>query len=148
MRLRAQAGRVIGRPYEDLVARILELTDGRGADVICNHMAGDSLRRDLAMLAPFGLLVSYGALHGLPESDLFLDMRAQVSRCPAVRCFTMHSFDHRAELRDRCTDKILQLFIQGKIDPVLGPQFPLTEAAAAHRALEARSIIGKIVLKT
>jgi NADPH:quinone reductase-like Zn-dependent oxidoreductase len=58
----------------------------------------------------------------------------------------MHSFDHATELRDRCTDKVLRLFREKKIAPVLGPQFRLTDAAEAHRALEARGVIGKIVL--
>jgi NADPH2:quinone reductase len=132
---------------EDVVSRVRELTGGRGADLACNHMAGDTLKRDLTMLAPFGLLVSYGALNGLPQGDLFRDMRAVVAACPAVRCFTMHSFDHAAHLRDRATDKVLRLFADKKIDPVLGPVFPLTEAQAAHRALEARGVMGKIILK-
>jgi NADPH2:quinone reductase len=145
--VRSLGAQAVDHTREDVVARVLELTRGRGADVICNHMAGDTLKRDLTMLAPFGLLVSYGALHGLPEGDLFRDMRSNVAHCPAVRCFTMHSFDHAASLRDRCTDKVLRLFAEKKITPVLGPAFPLAEAAQAHRALEARGVIGKIVLK-
>jgi NADPH:quinone reductase len=145
--VRSLGGQAVDHTREDVVARVLELTDGRGADVICNHMAGETLKRDLKMLAPFGLLVSYGALHGLPGGDLFRDMRTRVARCPAVRCFTMHSFDHAAELRDRCTAKVLRLFAEKKIAPVLGPMFPLAKAADAHRALDARGVIGKIVLK-
>jgi NADPH2:quinone reductase len=137
----------IDHTREDIVARVRELSGGRGADVICNHMAGDTLKRDLTMLAPFGLLVSYGALLGLPQSDLFRDMRAVVAACPAVRCFTMHSFDHAAHLRDRATEKVLKLLAEKRIDPVLGPSFALTDAQAAHRALEARGVMGKIILK-
>ena len=59
----------------------------------------------------------------------------------------MHSFDRATDLRDRCTDQVLRLFAEKKIAPVLGPQFPLAQAAEAHRALEARDVIGKIVLK-
>jgi NADPH2:quinone reductase len=145
--VRSLGAQAVDHTREDIAARVLALTDGRGADVICNHMAGETLKADLPMLAPFGLLVSYGALHGLPQGDLFRDMRAHVARCPAVRCFTMHSFDHATDLRDRCTDKVLRLFAENKIAPVLGPQFPLTQGADAHRALEAREVIGKIVLR-
>jgi len=143
----ARGAEAIDHTREDIIARVRELTGGRGADLICNHMAGDTLKHDLTMLAPFGLLVSYGALNGLPQGDLFRDMRAVVAQCPAVRCFTMHSFDHAAHLRDRATDKVLKLFAEKKIDPVLGPSFPLAEAQAAHRALEARGVMGKIILK-
>lgn len=145
--VRSLGAQAVDHTREDVVGRVLELSGGRGADVICNHMAGETLKRDLQMLAPFGLLVSYGALHGLPEGDLFRDMRANVARCPAVRCFTMHSFDHAPDLRDRCTDKVLRLFAEKKIAPVLGPVFQLAQAADAHRALEAREVIGKIVLR-
>lgn len=143
----ARGAEPIDHTREDIVARVRELTGGKGADLVCNHMAGDTLKRDLTMLAPFGLLVSYGALNGLPQSDLFRDMRAVVAACPAVRCFTMHAFDHAAHLRDRATDKVVKLFAEKKIDPVLGPAFPLAEAQAAHRALEARGVMGKIILK-
>jgi NADPH:quinone reductase len=145
--VRRQSAQPVDHFREDVVRRVLELTDGRGVDLICNHMAGDTFTSDLKMLAPFGLLVSYGALRGLPKSDLFGNMRANIDRCPAVRCFTMHAFDHAPELRDRCTAKVLQLFAEGKIAPVLGQQFSLADVAAAHRALEARNVIGKIVLR-
>lgn len=131
-------------PVDDAV---MAATQGRGADLICNHMAGDSFASDLKMVAPFGMIVSYGALGGMPEQDLFRDMRANVGRCPAVRCFTMHAFDHMPALRDRCTEKVLQLFAENKVAPVLGPILPLAEAAQAHRLLEQRAVMGKILLK-
>jgi NADPH:quinone reductase len=144
--VRSLGVQAVDHTAEDVAARVLELTNGRGADVICNHMAGETLKSDLPMLAPFGVLVSYGALHGLPRGDLFREMRSHVARCPAIRCFTMHSLDHAADLRDRCTDQVLRWYRDGKIAPVLGAQFPLAKAADAHRALEARGVIGKIVL--
>jgi NADPH2:quinone reductase len=132
---------------ETVADRVLDLTGGRGADLICNHIAGNSFNADLKMIAPFGLIVSYGALGGLPAQDLFRDMRANIDRSPAVRCFTMHSFDELPALRDRCTDEVLRLFAEGKIAPHLGPILPLAEAAKAHAMLEQRGVIGKILLK-
>lgn len=126
---------------------VMAATQGRGADLICNHMAGNSFASDLKILAPFGMIVSYGALGGMPERDLFRDMRVNVVRCPAVRCFTMHAFDDRPALRDRCTEKVLKLFVENKIVPVLGPILQLAEAAQAHHLLEQRAVIGKILLK-
>lgn len=132
---------------ESVANRVLALTGGRGADLICNHLAGNSFKTDLTMVAPFGLIVSYGALGGMPEQDAFRDMRANIDRSPAIRCFTMHSFDDLPELRDRCTEKVLRLFAEGRIGPALGPILPLTEAAKAHTLLEQRGVIGKILLK-
>jgi NADPH2:quinone reductase len=145
--IRELGAEAVDHQREDVVTRVLELTGQRGADVVCNHMAGETLGRDLRMVAPFGVLVSYGALQGLPQSDLYREMRANVTRCPAVRCFTMHSFDHASDLRDRCTDKVLGLFLDGQIRPVLGRTFALAQVAEAHRALEERGVIGKLLLK-
>jgi NADPH2:quinone reductase len=130
-----------------VVDGVMEATRGHRADLICNHVAGSSFSSDLKMVAPFGTIVSYGALGGMPEHDMFRDMRANVDRCPAVRCFTMHAFDHIPALRDRCTLKVLELFAEKKIAPVIGPQLTLAEAAQAHRLLEQRAVIGKILLR-
>lgn len=137
----------INHATEAVADRVLALTGGRGADLICNHLAGNSFKTDLTMVAPFGLIVSYGALGGMPEQDVFRDMRTNIDRSPAIRCFTMHTFDDLPELRDRCTDKVLTLFAEKKISPALGPILPLTEAAKAHAMLEQRGVIGKILLK-
>lgn len=145
--IRKLGAEAVDHQREDVVARVLELSGQRGADVVCNHMAGDTLGRDLRMVAPFGVLVSYGALQGLPQSDLYRDMRANIEHCPAVRCFTMHSFDHARDLRDRCTDKVLGLFLGKKISPVLGRTYALAQVGEAHRALEDRAVIGKLLLK-
>jgi NADPH2:quinone reductase len=145
--IKALGATAINRNSGPVVDAVMALTQNRGADLICNHLAGNSFALDLKMLAPFGLVVSYGALGGLPEKDLFRDMRANIDRCPALRCFTMHAFDDRPDLRDACTEKVLTLFSEKKIAPVLGPNLPLGEAAQAHRMLEQRETIGKILLR-
>jgi len=145
--VRKLGAQAIDHSSEAVVERVNALTGGRGADLICNHLAGNSFKSDLKMIAPFGLIVSYGALGGMPEQDVFRDMRANIERSPAIRCFTMHAFDDMPALRDRCTDKVLTLFAEKKITPVLGPSLPLADAAQAHRLLEQRVVIGKILLR-
>jgi NADPH2:quinone reductase len=145
--VRSLGATAINRNSGPVIDAVMAITQGRGADLICNHLAGNSFKSDLQMLAPFGLIVSYGALGGMPDNDLFRDMRANIDRCPAVRCVTMHSFDDRPELRNACTEDVLTLFAQKKIAPVLGPSLPLGEAAQAHRLLEKREAIGKILLR-
>lgn len=145
--VRKLGARAINHTTEDVPARVRELTGGRGADLVCNHLAGNTFRNDMAMLAPFGLIVSYGALNGLPEQDVFRDMRKNIDACPGLRCFTMHAFDDHPDWRDRCTGSVMALFAGKKIAPVLGPVLPLSEAAQAHRLLEQRGVMGKIVLR-
>src|SRR5712692_5157338 len=52
---------------EDVVARVLEVTQGRGADLILDQIGGKNFGRNFAMLAPLGMVVSYGRLDGPPD---------------------------------------------------------------------------------
>jgi len=145
--VRSLGATAVGRNNAPVLEAVMAATQGHGADLVCNHMAGDSFALDLKMIAPFGVIISYGALDGMPKHDVFREMRTNVERCPAIRCFTMHVFDGMPDLRDRCTARVLQLFAEKKITPVLGPILPLREAIQAHRALEGRAVIGKILLR-
>jgi NADPH2:quinone reductase len=99
------------------------------------------------MIAPLGLIVSYGALGGMPETDLFKDMRANIDRSPALRCFTMHTSDEMPELRSAGMKKAIAFLVAGKIRPAISVRLPLRDAARAHEMLESRQAVGKIILK-
>ena len=64
-----------------------------------DHVAGKAFTDGLKMVAPLGMIVSYAVLGGVPEDDLFKAMRANIEASPAVRCFTMHTYDHMPEPR-------------------------------------------------
>jgi len=67
---------------EDLVARVLEVTQGRGADLILDPIGGKGLGRNFSMLAPLGMVVSYGRLDGPPDPDMLSAMRANSGKSP------------------------------------------------------------------
>jgi NADPH:quinone reductase len=145
---RAQgASQTVNYAQGDAVARVLDLTGGRGVDLILDHIVGRDFTGNLDMLAPMGLIVSFNALGGLPEKDLFKEMRAHLPRSPAVRCFTMHSFDHDPEARARVVRATLDLFAAGKVKPPVFARLKLSEAVRAHELLDARRVLGKIILK-
>jgi len=141
------ADHTINYARENAVARVLELTGGRGADLILDHIVGKDFTGNLDMLAPLGLIVSFNALGGLPEKDLFKEMRAHLPRSPAVRCFTMHSFDHDPVARRRVAQETLALFAAGKVKPPVFARLTLGEARRAHEMLDAREVLGKLILK-
>lgn len=145
---RAQgASHTINYAQESVVQCVLELTGGRGADLILDHIVGKDFTDNLDMLAPMGLIVSFNALGGLPEKDLFKEMRAHLPRSPAVRCFTMHSFDADPPARGRVAQATLALFAAGKMKPPVFARLKLSEARRAHEMLDAHSVLGKLVLK-
>jgi NADPH2:quinone reductase len=86
-------------------------------------------------------------LGGMPESDLFGEMRANLESSPAVRCFTMHTYDHMPEQRRAAMQAAIEMLASGKIDPAIAATLPLAEAYRAHDMIENRSAMGKIVLK-
>ena len=141
------ASHTINYGRDSVFGRLRALTNGRGVDLILDHIVGKDFTDNLKALAPFGLIVSFNALGGMPEKDLFREMRANLPLSPAVRCFTMHSFDHDPETRARIAARVVEFFAAGKVAPPVHTWLPLTEARRAHEMLDAREALGKIVLK-
>ena len=110
-------------------------------------MVGGSFTDTLKMLAPMGLIVSFNMLGGFPEKDLFREMRANLPLSPGVRCFTMHSYDRDPAGRRRIEIETLALIAKGAVKPVVFRRLPLAEVRRAHELLDAREVMGKLVLK-
>jgi len=142
-----KATHVIDHHSEKVVERVNAVTNGHGADIIFNHVAGKTFADDLKMIAPLGLIVNYAVLGGMPETDLFKDMRANINRSPALRCFTMHTSDELPELRSEGMKHAIEFLAAKKISPAIGARLPLAEAKRAHEMLETRNAMGKIILK-
>jgi NADPH:quinone reductase len=140
------AAHAINYRSESVVERVLSLTDGHGADILFDHVAGKAFTDGLKMIAPLGMIVSYAVLGGMPESDLYKEMRANIEKSPAVRCFTMHTYDHMEGPRREAMARAVELLGSGKAKPAVAARFPLAEARRAHDLIEARSATGKVVL--
>jgi NADPH2:quinone reductase len=132
---------------EPVAERLLALTGGHGVDLILDHIVGKDFTDNLKALAPFGLIVSFNALGGMPEKDLFREMRAHLPKSPAVRCFTMHGFDHDPAARQRVAARVIELFAAGRVHPPIDRRLTLDEARQAHERLDARAVLGKLILK-
>jgi NADPH2:quinone reductase len=132
---------------EPVVERVKAITGGHGADIIFDHVAGKGFADNLKMTAPLGMVVSYAVLGGMPEGDLFKEMRANLDASPAVRCFTMHTYDHLPEPRREAMARAVELLVAGRVKPAIAARFPLAEAGRAQALVEARTAMGKIVLK-
>jgi NADPH2:quinone reductase len=113
---------------------------------VFDHVAGKAFADGLKMVAPLGMIVSYAVLGGMPQSDLFQAMRQNIEASPAVRCFTMHTYDHMPEPRREAMSRALELLGSGAVKPAIAARFPLAEAARAHELVESRRAMGKVVL--
>ncbi len=146
VRMRGSA-HAINYRTERVAERVNAITGGRGADIVFDHVAGKAFTEGLKMVAPLGMIVSYAVLGGMPEGDLFAAMRANIEKSPAVRCFTMHTYDHMEEPRREAMARALELLAGGKVQPAIAARLPLADARRAHEMIEARTATGKIVLK-
>lgn len=139
------AAHAINYNTQNVVERVNALTL-HGADIVFDHVAGKAFTEGLKMVAPLGMIVSYAVLGGAPEDDLFKAMRGNIEASPAVRCFTMHTYDHMPEPRRQAMQAAVDLLASG-VKPAIAAVIPLAEAARAHDLVESRRAIGKIVLK-
>ena len=143
------ADHAIDYTAEDVAARVAKITRGKGVDLVLNAAGGEQLNRQVAMLAPFGLAVSYGKLQAPLKDDLLgqLDYGPAYEQSPAIRFFTMHTFDSRPEYRAESMRYLIDRLAKGDIKPLIHARLPLKNARWAHEMLEARQVIGKVLLK-
>jgi NADPH2:quinone reductase len=140
------ADHVIDRKNEDVAARVAEITGGRGVDAIIDPVAGPTIPANLALLAPCGVLVIYGGLGGKAPLDLEQTLRAK-GRSPAIRHFTIHTWDHLVEERRAGMRAVIAMLAAGKLHPRIHAVLPLAEAARAHELLASGAVLGKLLLR-
>lgn len=130
---------------EDVVERALELTEGRGVDVILDVVGGAGLPGNLRTLAVEGRLVVIGLMGGTSAE---VDLRRMLTRRLTITASTLRarSLDEKAALADAMRRAVWPGFARSELRPVIDRVLPLGRAADAHAAMEAGEHIGKIVL--
>ena len=129
----------------DFGEQVLAFTGGNGADVILDVVAGTYTQRNLDCLAVNGRLVTIATLGG-PLAQVHLGklmVRRQTMTGSTLRPRT-DAF--KAALADDIAQNVWPLVEDGALRPHMDMVFPLADAAAAHRRMEAGEHVGKIVL--
>jgi NADPH2:quinone reductase len=123
----------------DYLAGILASTGGRGVDVIIEMAAHINLDRDLTVLARHGRVVVVGS-----RGPVEINPRNAMGRDAAILGMTLFNATDRdlAEIHAA----IIAGLGNGTLNPVIGREFPLAEAARAHEAVMEAGALGKIVL--
>jgi NADPH:quinone reductase len=142
------ADHAIDHTRENPTARVAEITAGQGADLVLDGVGGKGFAQKFPMVGAFGVIVSYGRLDGLPEENLVAKLGGTYFEAsPAVRFFTMHTMDDKPWLRAESMGYLIGKLREGALRPLIGGRFHLSEACKAHELLEARQVIGKLLLK-
>jgi NADPH:quinone reductase len=121
-----------------------ELGELEQVDVVFDLVGGEVFAQSLSLLKPMGTAIAVGYAGGLWQdvSPAWL-----VGRNIGVHGFYLGRLLGRSpELVERAGQDVLRLWEGGVVKPVVGAEFPLEEAGAAHRLVEERKSTGKVVL--
>ena len=129
---------------EDLAAAILAANEGKPVDLILEMVGGKTFDASLAVLAPFGRLITYGMASRTPPSSI--NPAVLMGGSKTITGFWLSHCFGKKEMMNDVINELFQLVIAGKFHPVIGATFPLSKAADAHRAMLARQTTGKIAL--
>jgi NADPH2:quinone reductase len=142
--LESGASHAINYQSDDVVARVQEITGGRGVKVAYDSIGKDTWDRSLDCLRPFGLLVSFGSASGAvpPFSVSTLAAKGSVY----VTRPTLFTHLSSREATQSIADQLFAVVISGKVRIRIDQRYPLAAAAQAHRDLEARKTTGSGVL--
>lgn len=126
-----------------LEAQVMELTDGHGADVIFDAVGRDSFAHSLRALAIQGHLVSYGQASGPVGA---WDIGALSARSATISRPNFAHYTDTPEKVAEITSRFFELLRSGVVSVDIGQRLALSDAARAHRDLEARCTTGSTIL--
>jgi len=136
------AAHVIDYKKEDVVARVRELTEGRGVRIVYDSVGADTWERSIDCLQPLGLMVSFGNASG-PVPPISLLTLSQKGSLYVTRP-TM--FSYFARFGQEMMTAVVDMVKTGKVKIAIGATYPLADAAQAHTDLESRATTGSVVL--
>ncbi|MGZ5379718.1 MAG: NAD(P)H-quinone oxidoreductase [Mycobacterium sp.] len=139
----------IGYRDEDFVERIRAESGGAGADVILDIMGAAYLDRNVDALAPDGRLVIIGMQGGVKaELNLgkLLGKRAGVI-ATALRSRPVSGPGSKSAIVNEVVANVWPIIADGEVRPIIGAEFGIEQAGAAHALLESGEVAGKIVLR-
>ena len=138
------ADEVIDANTETLKNEILRANGGKPVDLILEMVGGKTTDVSLEVLASFGRMIVYGAASR--SAAQVIHPTSLMGGSKTVTGFWLaHCFGNKELLND-VIDELFKLVAAGKLKPIVGSTFPLSQAAEAHRAMLARKTVGKIAL--
>ena len=129
---------------EKFAERVRELTGGEGVPVVYDSIGKDTFMDSLACLRPLGMMVSFGNASGVvPPFDTGI-----LSRLGSLFLTRPTLFAYAARRSDllAMAAELIEMVVSGKVRIEVGQRYPLSEAARAHRDLEARRTTGSTIL--
>jgi len=138
------AAHVINYKTEDFLARVKDITGGKGVKVVYDSVGKDTWDKSLDCLAPFGLMASFGNASGPvdPFSPGILGPKGSIY----VTRQTLFSHIVTRESTQAMADDLFEAVTSGKVKIHIDQTYPLADIAQAHRDLEARKTTGCTII--
>jgi len=129
---------------DDLAERLKQANDGQRVDIVLEMVGGPVFDASLAALGQFGRLVTYGMASRTPPTPV--DPGRLMTGSTSLTGFWLVDCLSRPEMLAGPLAELFDLTARAELRPQVGGEYPLSEAAQAHRDLRARTTIGKLVL--
>lgn len=137
------AHRVVVRSEEDFVAVALEETLGRGVDLVVDSLGADILSRSFDALRRFGRLINIGEAAGDPD----FPVRAKLyERSTSMAGFELLHAEPGSPVWRRGLREVIDAIASGRLTLPIAAEFPVSEIREAHRFLESRGTVGKVLI--
>lgn len=139
------ASHAINYKTQDFVAEVQRITNGRGADVVLDMVAGDYVAREVECLAEDGRLLIIAVQGGVKSAfNAGLVLRRRLTITGST--LRPRSVEFKTAIAQSLRSQVWPLIEQGKVRPVIYRTFDAGDAAAAHALMESNQHTGKIVL--
>jgi NADPH2:quinone reductase len=137
------ADEVVNYATTDFAEEVMKLTNNRGADLILDAVGKPTLEKGLRCLAPFGHLILYGRAGGIPDPVNLMSLFQKSTKVSGFVLYTVSSMPakHREGI-----EQSFKMMSEGKLKMLVGKTFPMADAPEAHRLMESRQSVGKLVL--
>jgi NADPH:quinone reductase len=138
------ADEVILYPHDDVVSSVLSLTDGKGADLVFDTVGSSVFKESINATAHFGRIIT---LLDIGEIDLTeARMRNLLIGFELMLTPMLRDLDEARDMHVEILRQCALWIYEDLLKPHIGQEFPLQQAAEAHRLIEAGHTTGKIVL--
>ena len=138
---------VINYKTENVVARVNEITNDKGVDLIIDCIGGPRFDDNFKMLATLGHVIWYGIVAGQPTVDFRQALGSKPHKCHSVSMFHLYGILNDPALMMSSFQTLIGYLLKGQIKPVIYARIPLADVAKAHAILENGENIGKVILK-
>lgn len=143
-RIAREVGAILAVDYERFVEEVEAAAGRKTVDVVYDGVGQATYLRDFEVLRIRGMAVLFGQASG-PVAPLDLQELNRHGSLYTTRPSLFHYIATTDEFRRRSSD-VFAAIVDGRLDVFIGARFPLDDAAEAHRALEGRATVGKVLL--